>query len=106
VSGLDLDVFLYWGSLGLAAAAVLLFLWFVASGDEPDVLSKRENRREVAVSDAVYRPFVSYPERRARVLGRLLRILRAGNFSELHFRGLPGPQSHRHPQRPACGERP
>jgi hypothetical protein len=55
MSGLDLDVFLYWGSLGLAAAAVLLFLWLVASGDEPDVLSKRENRREVAVSDAVYR---------------------------------------------------
>jgi len=29
VSGLDLDVFLYWGSLGLAAAAVLLFLWLM-----------------------------------------------------------------------------
>jgi hypothetical protein len=29
VSGLDLDVFLYWGSLGLAAAAVALFLWLM-----------------------------------------------------------------------------
>jgi hypothetical protein len=26
---LDLDLVLYWGSLGLAAAAVVLFLWFM-----------------------------------------------------------------------------
>jgi len=25
----DIDVFLYWGSLGLAAAAVVLFLWLM-----------------------------------------------------------------------------
>jgi hypothetical protein len=29
VSGLDLDVFLYWGSLGLAAVAVVFFLWLM-----------------------------------------------------------------------------
>jgi uncharacterized protein (TIGR03382 family) len=29
VRGVDLDVFLYWGSLGLAAAALVLFLWLM-----------------------------------------------------------------------------
>jgi uncharacterized protein (TIGR03382 family) len=29
VRGVNLDVFLYWGSLGLAAAALVLFLWLM-----------------------------------------------------------------------------